>query len=58
MIPCRFLPLFRLFEIYRESGDLQEAIRYAIKIVHKPVKIHSGTVEMIRREARAFLEAM
>jgi O-antigen ligase len=55
MIPCRFLPLYQLFEIYKETGQADMASQYADKIINKKVKIPSGTVSYIQREANAFL---
>ncbi len=55
MIPCRFLPIYQIFEIYRKAGQKNMAIRYANTIVNKNVKIPSGTVSCIKNEAKVFL---
>ena len=55
MIPCRFLPLFRLFEIYKESGQYELAEKWAKEIKSKKVKIPSSTVSYIQNEADLFL---
>ncbi len=55
MIPCRFLSLFHIFEIYKENGQRNEAIQYAWRIKDKKVKIPSLTVNRIKAEAKDFL---
>jgi O-antigen polymerase len=57
MIPCRFLPLFRLFEIYKESGQYELAEKWAKEIKNKMVKIPSPTVSFIQNEANLFLSS-
>jgi len=55
MIPCRFLPIYQLFEIYKEAGEKEMAVKYAGKIVNKKVKVPSATISFIQREASEFL---
>jgi O-antigen ligase len=55
MIPCRFLPIYQLFEIYREEGQKDMAIKYSNEIINKKVKIQSSTVSYIQNEAIKFL---
>ncbi len=55
MIPCRFLPLYQLFEIYKETGQTDMAGQYADEIINKKVKIPSGTVSYIQCEANKVL---
>jgi len=56
MIPCRFLPLFRQFEIYKDIGDVNSAKTIARQIVNKDIKVKSGTVSAIVNEAQVYLE--
>lgn len=58
MIPARFLPLFRIFEIYRESGQDNMAQQWAEEILNKKVKIPSVTVSYIQNEAKSFLNTL
>jgi len=56
MIPCRFLPLYCQFEIYKESGDVNNAIRMAQIIVSKRVKVKSIAVNWIIEAAKEYLK--
>jgi len=56
MIPCRFLPIYQLFEIYRKTGQNEMAVKYANEIVNKKVKIPSLTVKSIKAEAEEYLK--
>lgn len=58
MIPARFLPLFRIFEIYKETGQNDLAQQWAEKILNKKVKIPSVTVSYIQNEAKSFLNTL
>lgn len=58
MIPARFLPLFRIFEIYKETGQNDLAQKWAEKILNKQVKIPSVTVSYIQNEAKSFLNTL
>ena len=55
MIPCRFLPIYQLFEIYKNVGQKDMAVKYANEIVNKKVKIPSITVMTIQSEAKSYL---
>lgn len=56
MIPCRFLPLYQIFEIYKVRGKKDLAMKYANEIVNKKVKIPSLTVNSIIAEADEYLK--
>jgi tetratricopeptide (TPR) repeat protein len=56
MIPCRFLPLYTQFKIYKEIGNIDEATRIAQKIVGKQIKVNSRTVKIIIERAENFLK--
>lgn len=58
MIPSRFLPLFHLFEIYREMDRSDLARSVAEKITGKTVKIPSGTISHIKMEADSYLNSV
>ncbi|WP_321287536.1 hypothetical protein [uncultured Sunxiuqinia sp.] len=55
MIPCRFLPLYRIFKIYKQSDNIEKAKKYARLLVCKQIKIPSPTVKAIKLEAKKFL---
>ena len=44
MIPCRFLPLYNLFAISKETSQKDMAEKFAIEIINKEVKIPSNSV--------------
>jgi O-antigen polymerase len=56
MVPCRFLPIYQHFEIYRKAGRIDMAVKYAKKIVNKKIKIPSITVTSIKSEAEEYLK--
>lgn len=55
MIPCRFLPIYQLLEIYKETGEKEIAVKYANEIINKNVKVPSVIVSFIQQEANKFL---
>jgi len=55
MIPCKFLPLYRQFEIYKKNEKVSNAKEIAQKIVEKQVKVKSTTVESIIEKADNYL---
>lgn len=55
MCPCRFVPLYRLFQMYCDNGDTINAIGMAHQIVNKKVKISSPLITRIRFEAKEYL---
>jgi O-antigen polymerase len=55
MIPCRFLPLYQIFEIFRKAEQKDMAEKYANEIINKKVKIPSMTVNSIKEEAEDYL---
>lgn len=55
MIPSRFLPLYRLMELYKDQGDNEMAMKFAETILEKKVKVQSGTIALIQAEANEFI---
>ncbi|PCH70294.1 MAG: hypothetical protein COC06_05250 [Bacteroidales bacterium] len=55
MVPCRFLPLYKLFNIYRLAGAETKAKEIALEIVSKKIKVPSYTVSSIRAEAEEYI---
>jgi O-antigen polymerase len=56
MIPCRFLPLYRQFEIYKENKNIIRAREIAEEIVEKQVKVKSSIVNSIIGRAENYLK--
>ncbi len=57
MIPCRFSPLYQLFEIYRETKQTEKARELALYIVNKKVKIPSNTIRRIKSITNEYIES-
>ncbi|MDD4437871.1 MAG: O-antigen ligase family protein [Tissierellia bacterium] len=56
MIPCRFLPIYQLFEIYRKTEQKYMAVRCAKEILNKKIKIPSLTINLIKAAAVEYLK--
>ena len=56
MIPCRFIPLEGLLDIYLSQQHNDEAKAIAKEIVSKPIKIRSSIVEDIVNKAKGVLQ--
>ncbi len=56
MIPCRFLPLYKLVKLYQEKGNHALALNLAKEIINKPVKVQSVTVNSIKREMEEIID--
>jgi O-antigen ligase len=56
MIPVRFVPLYRLTELYIATGRTGEALTLANKILDKTVKVPSATIDAIKNKMRRLLE--
>lgn len=56
MCPNRFLPLYRLVKLCVKSGNDSEALLIANKILEKPIKIPSHTIDVIRKEMKEYVE--
>lgn len=50
MCPCRFLPLYKLFQLYEGNNDIQRAVEMAKVINDKPMKITTPAIQMIKKE--------
>lgn len=55
MIPNRFMPLYKLMNLYGTINNRQKALDIAKIIIDKPVKIPSGTINSIKREAQGIV---
>lgn len=58
MVPCRFLPLYNLFEVYKGTSPTDMAKKFAIEIINKEVKIPSNSVSFIKSEASNYLNTV
>ena len=56
MCPCRFVPLYYQFQIFRDWNRLEESRNIAFQIISKPVKVNSYVVEKIRYQAKLFID--
>ena len=58
MVPCRFLPLYKLFGIYKEANQKDMTEKSAVEIINKQVKIPSSSVSFIKSEASNYLNTL
>ncbi|MDR2651283.1 MAG: O-antigen ligase family protein [Prevotellaceae bacterium] len=56
MCPNRFMPLYRLVLLYKETNRNEEALALAQRIVDKKVKIPSSTVNAIKNKMLQLIE--
>lgn len=52
MCPCRFVPLYYLYELYKEVGNANGMLLMGRSIIDKPVKVNSMQVMQIRNKIR------
>jgi tetratricopeptide (TPR) repeat protein len=57
MCPNRFIPLYQLVLLYKETNRNAEALKLAQQIVEKEVKIPSSTVNAIKNKMRQMIES-
>lgn len=50
MCPSRFVPLYKLFHLYKELDNRKRMLSVAGIIIDKPMKIKTSTVRMMKRE--------
>lgn len=48
MCPCRFLPLYQLYELYKNTGNTEKASILAKELLEKPAKVNSALIRKIR----------
>lgn len=54
MCPVRFIPLHRMFRIYRDMGEKEKASLLAHQIINKPVKVMSNDIRRIKEDVESF----
>ncbi|MCL1933297.1 MAG: O-antigen ligase family protein [Candidatus Azobacteroides sp.] len=52
MCPVRFVPLYKLFQLYETIGDKENMRKTAKTIIDKPVKVMSPIVNQIKNEVK------
>lgn len=55
MIPCRFLPIYRQFEIHKDNNQVEKSCELANELVRKQVKVPSYSVDKIKKDAESYL---
>ncbi|EOS15033.1 O-antigen ligase family protein [Phocaeicola sartorii] len=53
MCPVRFIPLFKLYELYKEQKRTDEARLLGKEILEKPIKVYSSTIENIKQKVQS-----
>lgn len=56
MCPVRFIPLYRLYSLYKEIGETKKANKLGRIILDKPVKVNSVVIQSIKRQTKKDLE--
>ena len=56
MCPVRFIPLYRLYSLYKENGELEKANKMGTKILGKPIKVNSVMIQSIQRQVKKDLK--
>ena len=57
MCPCRFIPLYQLFELYKEKGDLINSFKVAQLIINKSVKIDSMLIIQMKYKMKQVINS-
>ena len=55
MYPVKFMPLYRLYQLYRIAGDEENELIMAEKILSKPIKVASPTIHQMKQEVKQSL---
>lgn len=55
MCPARFIPLYKLYQLYKETGNEAKARQIGIIILNKPVKIESEIIQRIKEKIKLSL---
>ncbi|MCL3781512.1 hypothetical protein EMN47_14065 [Prolixibacteraceae bacterium JC049] len=55
MIPSRFYPLYLLANLYKESGEVNKAVRVAQQIMRKPIKVESRAILEMKNEMEVLI---
>ena len=58
MCPVRFTPLYKLFLLYIECGENDKALELGAKILIKPIKVHSSSIDYIKSDVRQKLTSL
>ena len=58
ILPCRFLPRYKLFDLYRQEGLEQQAAAEGRAILQLPVKVENTLVFRIRGEVKRYLNSI
>lgn len=58
MCPSRFLPLYKLFYLYKENGKKELMYDMAELIVNKPMKIRTSSVLMMKRDVKRVMSGI
>ena len=53
MCPSRFLPLYKLFHLYKNMGNRKCMLRVAESVIDKPIKIKTSAIRMMKREMKS-----
>lgn len=58
MCPSRFLPLYKLFHLYKMNGEKERSLAMAETVVDKPMKIETAAIKIMKREMEREIQKM
>lgn len=56
MAPHRFMPMYKIFELYKLHSQHSKAAEMAYEILNKKIKIPSGKIDKIVSECKLYLK--
>lgn len=57
MCPVRFIPLYRIYKLYKTQGLKKQAQNLGLQILKKTIKIPSPTIDMIKNDVHRTLNS-
>lgn len=58
MCPVKFMPLYRIFQIYKHLGENEELYLIAKRLINKPIKVESYFINKVKKEAQEIINNM
>ena len=52
MCPSRFLPLYKLFYLYKSNNKIEKVLDVADLIINKPMKIKTSSILMMKKNVK------
>lgn len=52
MCPSRFLPLYKMFYLYKSNNEMEKMLNVADQIINKPMKIKTSSILMMKKNVK------